>query len=239
MGGIVSVRYASTLISAAQALTSGGYAYSYLNYDGAEIVAARNFLANRFLADREATDLLFIDGDMAIAAETISRLLAHPAGVVGAIYTERRFDRAVYAERLAAGEPEPRAMAAASTYAVGVKGPEVAVRDGFCRVAHIGFGCVVVRRAVFEALIDRGVAEPIETETLRRAGLTGPIYDFFGRLPNARGDYLSEDYSFCRRVERLGEVEIWGEARGAHGHVGAFAYAAPFVEWLKNRASTP
>jgi hypothetical protein len=68
---------------------------------------------------------------------------------------------------------------------------------------------------------------------LREIGLGGDAFDFFSEIARPDGDHLSEDYSFCERVNRLPEGEIWGVVGGAVGHVGHFEFKAPYSEKLK------
>ena len=51
---------------------------------------------------------------------------------------------------------------------------------------------------------------------------------------NENGDWLSEDYAFCRRVSELGDVDVNAYVGDGVGHVGKFVYGGPYIERLKS-----
>ena len=71
-GGIVTTAYAGTLIAISLVLKERNVKYRYCNFDGSDVVAARNYLANSFLQDTSCSHILFVDSDMSVAPETLS-----------------------------------------------------------------------------------------------------------------------------------------------------------------------
>ena len=96
-----------------------------------------------------------------------------------------------------------------------------------------GFGCVLIARAVFELMSERGVARPKTSAKRRASGLKGDIWNFFDPIERPDGDQLSEDYAFCARVRELGDVPLLAYVGPGIGHVGPFTYGAAFIERLK------
>ena len=114
-----------------------------------------------------------------------------------------------------------------SSFNVRVETGTLHVTGGFCRVKAIGFGCVLIRRTVLVALARSGGARVAPVGKLARyadLGFGDEFHDFFSHIPLEDGDYLSEDYSFCKRVRGLGDTEIWGYGGDGIGHVGRFDF---------------
>lgn len=235
-GNIVTTAYAHTLVTATRVLNAAGWDYQHRIFDGADVVMARNFLAHQAMADPRYTHLLFLDSDIAVPEAVLRRLVKANRPVSGAIYSERSLDRKRYADLLASGVAEPRARAAASRFTVRLIDGKVAVKNGWCRLAGIGAGCLLIRREVLAALIEHGAAPRIESARLKTVVGVDHLHDFFGQLPLKDGDYLSEDYSFCERARAAG-FEIWGIADLPIAHVGAADFSARYVDFLEQVAT--
>jgi len=238
VSGIVTTAYASTLVSITMELRNRNVSYGYLNFDGSDIVMARNYLANAFLQDVAASHILFVDSDMAVPRETLSVLFDSGKEFVGTVYPERKLDLEKYGYYLMKGHPHRAALALSLAYNIRHIANEVTVENGFCRVRGLGFGCVLIAKSVFEKIIARKVADILVSPKLRSAGLKGDAYDFFAEIALENGDCLSEDYSFCDLVGRASACEIWAYVGGMVGHVGQFIYGAPYLEQLDARART-
>lgn len=232
-GGTVATAYAQSLAAATAAIHGAGGTYRLMTVDGADVVIARTLLAHAFLADESATHILFVDSDMAVERAVFSHFLALDVAIVGAAYAERRLDLGAFAAAMAEAPDEPRARALASTFNIRVAPGQVEVKGHVCEVEGFGFGCVLIARAVFEAMVERGIASAFVSAKLRSAGLTGDIWDFFAPIRREDGDWMSEDYSFCARTARLGDVPLLAYVGPGVGHVGSFTYGAPYVERLK------
>ncbi|MEM7524529.1 MAG: hypothetical protein AAF360_12380 [Pseudomonadota bacterium] len=232
-GGTVTTAYAQTLTAATRAITAAGGDYRLATVDGADVVISRNLLAHYMLADPTATHVLFIDGDMSVEEAVIRRFLTLDAPIVGAAYPERRMDLSAFHDAMTEQTDEPRARALASSYTVRMSPGRKRVRDNLIEVDGLGFGCVLIRRAVFDALVDRKIVSPFVSAKLRAGGFKTTIWDFFDEIQQDDGDWLSEDFSFCDRVRRLGDTPIIAYVGDGVGHIGAFNFNGPYVERLK------
>jgi hypothetical protein len=235
MGGIVRTEYASTLMTVVKMLSNLKAQWRYLNFDGADVVMARNFLANYFLQDPSCTHLLFIDNDMGVSGEVIQRFLTDDRPVLGAIYPKRTINLQKLYDEASSGRSQDQAIALAQDFNVLFDSNKVTVENGYCQVKGIGFGFVMIQRWVFEALIEQKIVAPLISGTLRKAGLEGNVYDFFSQVQVPNGDWLSEDYAFCDRAAKLENVKIWGWAGSGVSHVGSFVYKASYLDQLRAR----
>ena len=235
MGGIVRTEYASTLMTVVKTLSSLQAQWRYLNFDGADVVMARNFLANYFLQDPSCTHILFIDNDMGISGEVIRRFLTDSRPMLGAIYPKRAINLQTLYDEASTGRSQAQAIALAQDFNVLLESNKITVENGYCKVKGIGFGFVIIQRWVFEALIEQKIVQPLISGTLKKAGLAGDSYDFFSQIQVPNGDWLSEDYAFCDRAAKLETVDIWGWAGTGISHVGSFVYKASYLDQLKAR----
>jgi len=233
-GGIVKVRYAQTLFQAAIAVKEAGWSAELMTLDSAYIARARNYFANSLLRQPNISHLVMIDSDMYFERHIICRLLSFGKPFVAGAYTKRRMDLGIFAQ--AARHPEltmPELVALASEYNLVPQlepgSRQLKVTDGLCRVDRIALGCAVMRREVFEILVESGIAGLQADAVLQGFGMQGPFYDFFGEIKLENGDHLSEDYSFCDRWLSKPGNEIWALVDEPIWHVGDMNYGAPYV----------
>ncbi len=96
-------------------------------------------------------------------------------------------------------------------------------REGdLVEVGTLGTGFMLIKRGVFEAMIEEG-ATPYGDDI----GLTDVEnknqYDFFNCTIDTQGRYLTEDWSFCRQWRELGGT-IWADTSIALVHVGYYRF---------------
>lgn len=232
-GGTAPTAYTQTIVAATIAIGEVGGTYRLLTVDGADVVISRNLLAHSFMQDEEADHILFIDNDMAVDITVLRHLISLKAPIVGCAYTERKMDLQAFAAAMREEDNPARARALASGYTIRMPPGEKKIRNGVLEVEAFGFGCVLIQRSVFQALIDRKIVEPFVSSKLRESGVEGEIWDFFDEIKLENGDWLSEDYAFCRRVRALGDTPLLAYVGAGVGHVGQFVYGGPYLERLK------
>lgn len=232
--GQLHVECAQTLLQVRTALLTKGIASRFVSIAMSDVVFARNYLAAKFLEDKAASHLFFIDSDMQFHGKVVLRLLGHDKELVGCAYPKRKLNFETLKQNLAKAKGGlDDALALSHEYNVRLL-PGVAAPDkGLLRVAGIGAGATLVRREVFDRMIARGAATAFRTATdYRQAGLTPPIYDFFGAVTTARGEALSEDYSFCHRWTEGCGGGVWAVVDEDIGHIGPMRYSASFARYL-------
>jgi hypothetical protein len=237
IGGIVKSHYAATLVKVVSAVKDAGWNMDFTMLDGSYVSVARNYFANKFLAQSQFTHLVMIDSDMSFDGQVVCRLVRCGKPVVAAAYSQRAMDLEAFAQ--ASRSPE---LTAADRFALALKynlrpEPEsgtrqVKVTEGMCRVDHIAFGCSVIHRNALESLIAAGTARLLGDDSPERIGLKGPFYDFFSEITLEDGTRLSEDYSFCKRWRSMSDNEIWAIVDEPIGHVGDMIFGAPYLNRL-------
>jgi len=232
-GGIATTAFTQSVVAATIAIHEQDGSYTFVCIDGADVIMARNLLAHHFLSDKSLTHILFIDNDMLIELGVFRHFLSADVPMLGAAYSERRMDMAIFGAGMAEHGNEERARALASHFNVHVIPGEIEVSKNVCKVRALGFGCVLIKRSVFEALIEQNEVRSYISRTVKNMGLKGIVYDFFDKIQLESGDWLSEDYAFCHRVTSLGYVDVNAYVGGGVGHVGQFTYSGPYIERLK------
>lgn len=235
-GQTVANAYVKTVISAIRAITRRGMTYAHELVDGADVVMARNLLANHALRDKDVSHLLFLDSDMAVRQEVFRKMLGLEQPFTAALYTRRTLDLEVYAEARAKGHSEDESRALASTFTVNNPPREIRVVKGFIEVEQIGTGVMLIAREVLEKMVEAGIAGRVEGGNVANRFGDTHSFDFFSYIENEKGNYLSEDFSFCKRARQIEGMKIWGFTGPGVGHVGSFEYGAPFIDFLRAKA---
>jgi hypothetical protein len=197
------------------------------------IVRARNELAFDFLSSG-ATHLLFIDADIGFEPEAVFRLLDFDAEVSAVAYPLKHIDWNKVQRVSEAG----RANLASSSLDFVITWQEenrIEVRkDGFARVRYAGTGFLMMQRSALERL---SAAHPelkykaiVRTTDIGREGLDR-VSLFECMIDPVTGEYLSEDYAFCRRWIDLGG-EIWLDLQSELTHFGAYAFRGRIADQL-------
>lgn len=156
-----------------------------INEKSAILQKSRQNLVNRASAN-DASHVLFLDSDMTFPPDTAERLLAHDRDIVGVAAPKRRPDLTssamkVWGERLTFGPDE-----------------------GLIDVDWLGFGGVLIRAEVFQAL-DK------------------PWFPTrFERTDPQHGDvWISEDYGFCEKARAAGyAIQVDTGLSYRFGHLG-------------------
>jgi hypothetical protein len=193
------------------------------------ITRSRSTVVAYFLDNPAATHLMFIDADISFEPDQFFRLLEADKDFVAGLYPVKTIDWEAVPRRVVQGE---KLDAAGLTY-VGTlcTGTELR-RDGdFVTAKYAGTGFQLIQRSVFDKLIE---AHPeLHFKKMHTLGKQVPqsdrLYALFDCLIDPEtGEYLSEDYSFCRRWRALGG-EIWLDTKSKLTHSGVQAFRGDTV----------
>jgi hypothetical protein len=166
------------------------------------VTRARNNLMAKMMTNKEATHFMFIDADIRFQPESILQMMAYEKEVIGGLYPKK---------------------ALPVNYVINLK-PETKIQGDIFTVDTMGTGFLMFKRNVYEKLI---AAHP-ECKYVDDVGLGKQyepmMYSIFDCEIDERGHYLSEDWLFCRRWQRIGG-EIWAHSKVLLNHVGHYEYA--------------
>jgi hypothetical protein len=234
-GGQVTSLYTLSLLGLQRACAEIGIGLSFRLIAGDSLITrARNLAVQQFLATPEATHLLFIDADIGFAPEQALALLAADKEVCGGIYPLKRLDwDRIRAQALAGIE---NLAASTLNYVVDLKeGEPTPPTTDFFRVKYLGTGFMMIRREVFA----RMAGHYPETQFKQiHLGLNidaakAPSHAFFDCVIDPEsGEYLSEDYTFCKRWTQIGG-EIWAHANSRLAHIGTMTFEGDLAGTFK------
>jgi hypothetical protein len=231
-GGQLTMAYVKSVLDFQAEATKRGTRTSF-RFLGNEalIVRARNELTWAFL-ESDASHLLFIDADIGFDTQAAFRLFDFDRDVSAVAYPLKQIDwgkvqRTAQAQR-------PNLASSSLNFAVNLAHDKhIEVRgDGFARVRYAATGFLMVKRSAIERLCAahpelkyKAIQRTTDTERtdLDRVSLFECMID-----PNT-GEYLSEDYAFCRRWLDLGG-EIWLDTRSELTHYGTYAFRGRFSD---------
>jgi hypothetical protein len=159
-------------------------------------------------------------------------LLAFDKDVVAAAYPLKGIDWKGATKAAVAGRSP---QSAALKYVVGWAEPErIAGHQGFARVRYAGTGFILIRRQVLVRLCN---AHP-ELKYRRVNSANDQLVDSPNRfalfdctIDPETGEYLSEDFAFCRRWTDLGG-EIWLDLQSRLTHYGQYAFIGDLMNIL-------
>jgi hypothetical protein len=194
------------------------------------ITRARNELV-KFLTMTDCTHLFFIDADIAFSAEDVYRILLHDKDVVVGAYPLKKIRWDQINPSIAKTPAELQRMA--TDYVINIRFAndeqartgQVPVVNGLIEVHDAGTGFMCIKRHVIEKMID---AYP-ETHYIKEPkhvfinGDDGKRWALFDTMIDDDNRYLSEDYTFCRRWQKLGGT-IWLDPQVVLAHVGTYTY---------------
>ncbi|HEX7885182.1 MAG TPA: hypothetical protein VF474_04330, partial [Phenylobacterium sp.] len=108
----------------------------------------------------------------------------------------------------------------------------VEVENGMARVAYGGTGFLMIGRPAMQRIVD---AHPeLRARMGDMADKLAPeaVMVFDTMIEPETGQYLSEDYAFCRRWRDLGG-DIWADFEARLTHVGHAAYTGSLMQALR------
>ena len=202
-GGMVSEPTMTSFLRFTLLATQAGLNWSLDTMVNESLVTrARNNLMAKMMTNKEATHFMFIDADIRFQPESILQMLAYEKEVIGGLYPKK---------------------ALPVNYVINLK-PETKIQGDIFTVDTMGTGFLLFRRDVYEKLI---AAHP-ECKYVDDVGLGKQyepmMYSIFDCKIDERGQYLSEDWLFCRRWQEIGG-EIWAHSKVLLNHVGHYEYA--------------
>lgn len=122
--------------------------------------------------------------------------MAHDRDIVGGIYPQKTLPPKMVVNTLNNGKRE----------------------GDLVEVGTMGTGFMMIKRVVFEAMIDQGAQKYTDAIGLSNEE-NNHQFDFFNCTIDSQGRYLTEDWSFCRRWRELGG-QIWADTTIPLVHVG-------------------
>ena len=231
-GGQAFTTYVSSLLALQRACIERNVpVHVELGGGDALIPRARGIMAAKFLERSDYSHLLFIDADMGFTPDQVFRLLDSGLDVVGGVYPAKKIDWA--AARRAWEKGTEDVAAASHPYVVRFLPSETNAVEvdnaGFGPVAYVGTGFLMIRRAALRRLTDAHPELRARHGDVTDAAMDEAVMLFETMIESDTGQYLSEDYAFCRRWRDLGGT-IHADFTGRFTHVGHMAHRGGLMD---------
>lgn len=219
-GGLVTQRYMQSMCALLMQRTPGLHVSLQLLAYESLVTRGRNTILGAFFDQPEETHLMFIDADIGFSVDQVMRMLDFDQDVVAGMYPLKRldYDNAAF-QRAVDGEP----LQTAQLRYVGTpcEGAERKEKNGFVTGVYAGAGFLMMKRQALERMTQdypethykgaHNIAHPNHSQNL---------YALFDCIIDPEtGDYLSEDYAFCKRWRAIGGT-VWLDTQSRLTHVG-------------------
>lgn len=223
--GMMMADHVNSLLQTSAQLHRAGIAHQYRTVDGPGLFMQRDMLAADFLAS-DCTHLLLVEARMAFAADLAERLLAGGKPFIGVVHPQGPADLAKVAT-LAPARGLDAALALSYDWGVAFDGDAVRVEQGFCRVAGLTSGILLIERACLETMIAGG-----HVETYRSHARDRLLHAFFRDMPGDGAPRLAPEGLIAERWRAAGG-EVWAYVAGGVRNVCDFPFGMPFSDYLK------
>ena len=200
------------------------------------IQRARNGIVAKFMGDKTATHLMFIDADITFSWISIVKLLLSGKELSGGCYPKKCFNWDKIKHNIAKNPDykDDELMARSLDYVFNPiyhkEGENVVIRldNGMAQVKDIGTGFMLIRRSAINKMMDKFPDTKYRNNVAGYGQGSNSADDFFYSLFDCGIDpvsrvYLSEDYLFCKRWIDIGG-ELWLDIATNLNHTGLIDY---------------
>jgi hypothetical protein len=193
------------------------------------ISRARQDLVTRFIETPKTTHLLFIDADIGFEPEQVQRLLNFDVEMAVGAYPHKQLDM----KRARTMFENKKQVQTSDLWSYGVEfedSRKIEVKNGFARVLYAGIGFALIKKSVFQKMIQqypelKYTAGFLATDAFPESPNRYALFNEF--IDETTGRYLPEDRSFCRRWTKMGG-EIWVDTQSRLQHVGPVIFDGDF-----------
>lgn len=219
-GGLVNEKYTQSLVQ----LTSKSLQYQmklgyFTRSNESLITRARNDLVFTFL-QTPATHLMFIDADINFNPDDVFKMILADKEVITGAYPTKRinWEKMSKLKNTKISELQANAIIYSSGLANNKK-----TQDGLVEVSDGATGFMLIKREVIEKMINHYPETKYIAELYDEPSQQGmPKYALFDTMID-NGKYLSEDYTFCRRWQKMGG-KIYVDPSIVLDHVGTYTF---------------
>jgi hypothetical protein len=226
-GGQVTDQYFLSMFRLSQVLIQHGIRFRITTLRNESLITrARNILTAMFLEDKSCTHLMFIDADIEFDPDGVIRMLAMDKDIIAAAYPKKTINWDLV--KRAADQGNDKLSTFGADYAINLKVDKetrrVRTHMGAVEVLDASTGFFIVKREVIEKMVETHPELHYKHDSSIDPKFNPHCYAFWDtEIDPVDRRYLSEDYAFCRRWQRMGG-EIWVDPNTKLNHVGSFTF---------------
>ena len=226
-GGVMHEAYFHSVVKLLQEARNNQYKV-HINTMGNEslITRGRNTMVSQFMDNEHCTHLLFVDADIAFQPKLVTKLLKYNKEVVSAIYPRKAIEWQNLNYYLKKGNTDSIEQKLLG-YNLNFADPlNIAMEDGFVEVLDAATGFMLIKKDVFVKMREAYPELKYRSDQIinNKPYSSDWCYSFFDCMidPDSKR-YLSEDYTFCRRWQKIGG-RIYSEIESPLTHFGTYAF---------------
>ena len=207
-GGMLTDQYFLSMFRLSQTLMQHGINFRITTLRNESLITrARNIMTAMFL-ESQCTHLFFVDSDIEFQPQDVLRALAYDKDIMAAAYPKKALP-IQYAINFKFTDQERR---------------KIRVENGAVEVLDASTGFFMVKRRVVEKMMQSYPELHYRNDSNIDPKFNQYCYSFFDTIHDPDDNrYLSEDYTFCRRWQKLGG-EIWLDPNTKLNHVGSYTF---------------
>ena len=174
------------------------------------VTQGRNLCVSSFLQMKDATHLLFIDSDIDFTFKSIMAMLHADKDVISVPYPLKTINWEKSMSYIKDNKIHNAKDLEKSTLMYPIKLPnnnDIQVQKGITEVTHSPTGCMLIKKSVFDKMIEAYPHLEIKQKTVINGQLKDRefMYNFFDTEFNQEDKtYLGEDFAFCRKWRNIG-----------------------------------
>ena len=234
----VSIHYTESLLSLQGMGHSLGLSMDFLLLKSSLVTQGRNLCVANFLAKEEYTHLLFIDADISFEPSLVVKLLNCDKEVISIPYPMKTINWEKL-DRLSKELKYKNATELSTlgfTYPIKVADTSNIIVDkkNVMEVTHAPTGCMLIKRQVFDKMIEKYPHLEIHQPTILNGEetKTNNLYNFFDTFHDLESKkYYGEDFGFCQKWRDIGGKCYCYIGRFIT-HVGEYQYSGRFRDEL-------
>ena len=242
-GGVVTEGWANSCFNTIQSLIKNKIPYTFQTIGNESLITrGRNTLVHKFL-ESDRTHLFFIDADIEYRVEDVYRLLLADKPVVVGSYPMKSINWSEIEYRSSIGiHKNLEGFSPKNVVNFNIKTNEkgqslVSVKDGLIELLDAGTGFMMIKREAIEKMIENYQNLAYKTDTEEKGKqINETHYALFDTIiEEDTGRYLSEDYTFCRRWQKIGG-KIWLHPDIVLNHIGTYRFRGGDVKRLLKKS---
>ena len=232
-GGNMQSHTSVTLDTMKDLLRSADIGFEDLRITNESLVQrARNTIASNFLEKTKRTHLFFLDADIYCPDPwALLQMIAEDRDILGAAYPKKEINWEAITQAARDGDYD-HLTDWGVMYNANLPEGGTEYCHGCLRAEDVPTGFLLIKRCVFEKMRDELGSELSYHYDHDKAKLHYAFFDcWIEGCPDGTRAYLSEDWGFCRRAQKLG-FQTWLDMRPKLGHIGQMLYMGPpMIEW--------
>ena len=221
-GGMVTDQFFLSMFRVSQTFMQHGINFRITTLRNESLITrGRNILTAMFL-ESDCSHLMFIDADIEFQADDLLRMMAYDKPIMAAAYPKKALP-IQYAINFKFVNQEKK---------------QIRIENGAVEVLDASTGFFLVKRETIEKMIQEYPELHYRNDSNIDEKFNKYCYSFFDTIHDPEDNrYLSEDYTFCRRWQKLGG-EIWLDPNTKLNHVGTHSFEGDVTKIISQGSSS-